>query len=251
MANNRRYVDGRRLYAPVEAGTLSGSPCVVGSRCAVALMDRDAAGWATVEAKGVFELTVTGATVPGTPIYYTANADPTLRLGIVPTALFFGYAMETKVGGGAGLVDVYVSEASGISTLAAGSLAGTVVANVADANVIGGIPLLFRVDVADGASGDVDVVSTHRVRVIDAWLVKTANASSAHANTMQVANAANAITNAMSLNNVADTTIVRAAAINDANAEIAAGGTLRVIRVRADPAGQVGCTVYVSAIRVA
>ena len=251
MPNNMRYIDGRRLYGPVEAGTVSGSPCVIGSRAGVAQMARDAANSAVVDFGGVYELTVTGATVPGTPIYYTANADPTLRLGIVATGIFFGYALETQAGPGAGLIDVVVSEASGISTLGAGSLDGTEVSNVANINAIGGIPVLHRVDVADAATGDIDTVITHRTRVLDAWLVKTANASSAHANTIQVSNGANAITNAMSLNNVADTTIVRAGTINDANHEIAAGGTLRIARVRADPAGQVACTVYVLGIRVA
>lgn len=251
MATNRVFEDGRRLNLPVEAGTLSGSPCVVGSRCGVALTDRDAAGNASIDFKGVFNLPVTGVTAIGTPIYYTANADPTLRLGVVATALFFGYALEVQ-NPGPGVIQVYVSEASGISTLAAGSLAGTVVANVANNNLIGGIPVVHRFDVADGATADIDFVLTHKTRIIDAWLVKTANASSNDANSMQLQTAAAAaITDAMSLQNVADTTIVRATQINDANHEIAAGGTLRIRRVRAVAGGQVGCTIYVSALRVA
>ena len=247
MPNNKRYVDGRKLYGPVEAGTVSGSPAVIGSRGGVAQGARDAANSAVMDFGGVYELTVTGATAPGTPIYYTANANPALRLGIVPTGIFFGYAVETKAGGGAGLVDVKVSEASGISTLAAGSLDGTSAANVADANVVGGIPALHRIDVADAATGNVDVVITHKTRVIDAWAVKTADAGGA-ANTVQVSNGANAITDAMVIN-IADQTIARAATINDANHEIAAGGTLRIARVKAG--GNAACIVYVLGIRVA
>jgi predicted RecA/RadA family phage recombinase len=250
MATNRTYEDGRRLYSVVEAGTVSGSPCVVGSRCGVALTTRDANNSATVEFKGVFRLTVTGATVPGTPIYYTANANPALRLGIVATALFFGYALDTQAGPGAGIIQVYVSEASGISTLAAGSLTGTVMANVANANAVGGIPVVHRVNVAGGAAGNVDTVITHKTRVIDVWAVHTGGAGEAN-DTILVANGANAITDAMSWA-TADATIVRAANIDDANHEILAGGTLRITTTDDDAGGDVGAgIVYVLGLRVA
>ncbi len=249
MANNKRYVDGRKLYVPVSAGTVSGSPVAVGSRCGVALTDRDASGNATVDFKGVYELTVTGITAVGTPIYYTENADPTLRLGVVPTALFFGYALEAK-GAPAGLIDVYVSEASGISQLAAGSLVGTVVANVADANQIGGIPVLHRINIAGGAAGNTDVVLTHKTRVIDVWAVHTGGAGET-ADTIRVFNGAAAITDAMSWAG-ADKAVVRAGEIDDASHEIAAGGTLRVTTTDADTGGDVGAgIVYVLGIRVA
>lgn len=249
MANNKTYTEGRRLYLPVEAGTLSGSPCVVGSRCGVALVDRDAAGNATIDFKGVYRLPVTGATVVGTAIYYTANANPALRLGIVPTAIFFGYALEAQAGP-AGTIDVYVSEASGISQLAAGSLVGTLVANVANANVIGGIPVVHRIDIAGGAAGNTDVLLTHKTRIIDVWAVHTAGAGEAN-DTIQLFNGAGAISDAMDWSG-ADTLIVRAGAINDANHEVAAGGTLRVTTTDNDAGGDVGAgIVYVLGIRVA
>lgn len=252
MANNRVYEDGRRLYLPVEAGTVSGSPVAVGSLCGVALTTRDTANSASVETEGVFDLSVTGATTPGTPIYYTANANPALRLGIVATALFFGYALGTQAGPGAGIVPVRISEASGISTLAAGSLVGTNVANVANGNLVGGIPVLHRFDVADAATGDTDYVITQKEFIVNVWLLKTANASSADANSIQLqTGAGTAITDAISLNNVPDTTIVRAGTIDDATALIAAGGTLRIHRVRAVAGGQIGCTVFVLAYRSA
>ncbi|MHB1131661.1 MAG: capsid cement protein [Chloroflexota bacterium] len=248
MANNRRYVDGRKLYMPVEAGTLSGSPVVVGSRCGVALTDRDAAGNATVEHKGVFALTVNGVTAIGTPIYYTANANPALRLGVVATALFFGYALQAQAA--PGIVDVYVSEASGISALAAGSLAGTVVANVAADNVIGGIPLTFIVAIPGGAAAAKNVLMTHKVRVIDVHAVHTGGAGEAN-DTITVGNGANAITDAMSWAG-ADAAVVRAASLDDANHEIAIGGSLRVTTTDDDAGGDVGAgIVYVTAIRVA
>lgn len=130
---------------------------------------------------------------------------------------------------------------------ASSAISGNNVGNVANANVVGGIPVIFRIDIADAATGDVDVVSTHKVRVIDAWAVKTANAGGA-ANTIQVKNGANAITDAMSIN-INDQAIVRAASIDDAQHEIAAGGTLKVTRTKAG--GNAACIVYVSALRVA
>ena len=248
MAKNKVYDEGRKLYLPVEAGTVSGSPCVVGSRCGVALTDRDAAGNAVVDFKGVYDLTVTGITAPGTPVYYTANADPDQRLGVVATALFFGYALETK-GASAGVIRVYVSEASGISQVPAGSMVGTLVANVANANVIGGIPVIHRINITGGAAGDTDVVLTHKTRIIDVWAVHTSAGETD--DTIQLFNGATAISDAMSWAG-ADKTVVRAASIDDASHEVAAGGTLKVTTTDDDAGNDVGSgIVYVLGIRVA
>ena len=136
--------------------------------------------------------------------------------------------------------------------LAAGAAAegiyGTLVRFVADANVIGGIPVLHRVAVADGVTADVDVVLTHKTLVTDVWLVKTAGAGGAN-DTIQVKSTGNAITNAMDIN-VADQTVVRAGTIDDARHEIAAGGILRVTRTKV-AAANVACVVYVLGVRVA
>lgn len=135
--------------------------------------------------------------------------------------------------------------------LAAGAAAegiyGTQVRLVADANVIGGVPVLHRIDVADGVTGDVDVTLTHKTRVVEAWLVKTAGAGGAN-DTITVKNGATAITDAMSIN-VADKVVVRAGTIDDAQHEIAAGGTLRVTRTKVT--ANVACVVYVLGVRVA
>jgi len=127
-------------------------------------------------------------------------------------------------------------------------LDGVQVSNVANANVIGGVPVLHRVDVAAGATGDVDTVLTHKTRVINSWLVKTA-ANGGGAGTIQVKNGANAITDAMSIN-VNDQSVVIAATIDDAQHEIAAGGTMRITRTRTSSTSE-ACTVYVSGVRVA
>ena len=132
--------------------------------------------------------------------------------------------------------------------IAANALDGTIAKDAADANVIGGLMVLHRVDVADGATADVDVTLTHKTRVLDVWLVKTAAAGGA-SDTITVKNGATAITDAMDIN-VADKIIVRAGTIDDAQHEIAAAGTLRVTRTKSS-ANNVACTVYVLGLRVA
>lgn len=125
-------------------------------------------------------------------------------------------------------------------------LTGLHSAVVANANVIGGNTVLHRIDIADGASGNTDVTLTHKTRVIDAWVVLTAAGNAG--NTYTVQNSGSAITNAITPGS-SDTTLARAAQINDANHEISAAGTLRVAHVRAG--GSSAAIVYVLGIRVA
>lgn len=116
---------------------------------------------------------------------------------------------------------------------------------VADANTVAGIPVLHRINVAAGANGDTDVVLKNKTRVIDAWVVLTgAGVTSA---VLTVKNGANAITDGIAASG-ADTTIDRAATIDDAQHEIAAGGTLRV--TGSGGATQPAATVYVLGVRV-
>lgn len=135
---------------------------------------------------------------------------------------------------------------TGTNELQDNSLDGTKAANGANANVIGAIPVVHRINIAAGANADTDVVLTHKTRVIDAWLVLTgAGVTSA---TLQVKNGANAITNAMAASG-SDKALVRTAEVDDAQHEIAAGGTLRV--TGAGGATQPAATVYVLGLRVA
>jgi hypothetical protein len=116
----------------------------------------------------------------------------------------------------------------------------------ADKNPIGAFEVVHRIDVADAATGDVDVTLTHKTRVIDVMVVKTGGAGAA-GNTYQVKNGANAITNAID-GNVADKALRWAGEIDDAQHEIAANGTLRVTRTKVG--GNAACIVYVKGIRV-
>jgi hypothetical protein len=107
-------------------------------------------------------------------------------------------------------------------------------------------PVWHRIDLAAGALADTDVVLTHKTRIIDAFLIlRGAGVSST---TLQVKNGASAITNAMAASG-SDQALVRAATIDDAAYEIAAGGTLRV--TSASGATQPAASVYVLGLRVA
>lgn len=133
-----------------------------------------------------------------------------------------------------------------LSDLVAAILDGTATKVVADDNVIGGIPVIHRIDLAAGALADTDVTLTHKTRVIDAWLIL--RGAGVATTTLQVKNGANAITDAMAASG-SDKALVRAATIDDAYHEIAAAGTLRV--TSATGATQPDATVYVLGIRVA
>lgn len=115
---------------------------------------------------------------------------------------------------------------------------------IADLNTVGQAPVIHRLAIAD-AAGDTDIVLEHKTRVIDAWAVKKGGAGGA-GDTVTLKNAGTAITDAMDLN-VADKAVARAGTIDDAQYEIAAGGTLRVTAAKASDCE---CDVYVLGIRV-
>jgi len=122
---------------------------------------------------------------------------------------------------------------------------GTYVKEVAESNVIGGIPVKFMIPIAAAALGNTDIVMTHKVRVLDAYLIL--RGAGVATTTLQVFNATNAITDAMDASG-SDKAVVRAAEIDDAAYEIAAGGTLRV--TSAAGATQPAALVVVDAVRV-
>ena len=124
-------------------------------------------------------------------------------------------------------------------------LTGSKIAVVADDNVIGGIPVVHRIDIADGAA-DTDVTLTHKTRIIDVVVIKTATAGGA-GDSIVIKNSANAITDVIVLND-SDKVISRASTIDDAFHEIAASGTLRCTTLNNT---NNACTVYVHGLRVA
>jgi hypothetical protein len=144
--------------------------------------------------------------------------------------------------------DILVTRVSTISlqAVADGNLTGAKVANVADSNAAGGIRLIHRFDISAGANADKDIVLTHKERVIDARLVL--QGAGVASSVCTVKNGANAITDTMAASG-ADKAVVRAASLDDAQWDIAAGGTLRV--TFSAGATQPAATVFVETIRVA
>lgn len=104
MATNEKFAVGDELSIPVPAYAVSGSPVQVLGLIGVCTTTRDAAGNATVKMKGVFELTVTGVTAIGTPVFITTATG---ALVVAPGAgvNLLGHALTVK-GAGAGPVNV-------------------------------------------------------------------------------------------------------------------------------------------------
>ncbi len=123
-------------------------------------------------------------------------------------------------------------------------LTGDKVAVVADDNVVGGIPVIHRIDVADGA-GDTDVILTHKTRIIDVRVVKTSTAGGA-GDSIVIKNGSDAITDVIVLND-SDKVISVASTIDDQYHEIAASGTLKCTTLNNT---NNACTVYVYGLRV-
>ncbi len=111
------------------------------------------------------------------------------------------------------------------------ALAGQQVANVANANTEGGIPLVYRINIAavgaTSLTADVDVTVVDKIRVLDVMVLKTAGTTGGGNENVTIKSTGAAITDVMSWTGV-DKSIVRAATIDDAQHEIAAGKTLRV-----------------------
>lgn len=132
--------------------------------------------------------------------------------------------------------------------IAAASLTGLVCKVVADANVIGGIPVIHRIAMAGGATATIPVVLTHKTRILDAQVILKGLGTAG--DTITVKNGANAITDAIDIND-ADKTISRAATIDDAQYEVAAGATLNITETDGGGNDSPACEVVIYGIRVA
>lgn len=195
---------------------------------------------AAVDSAGVWVQSGLVATVDGTALAAEITSRQAITTDLASTA-------NAK---GASLVGIEDSAGIITATTVEGALAekldGRRVANVADANIVGGIPVVHIVAIADGATGDTDVTLTHKTEVIDVVVVKTVAAGGA-SDTITVKNGATAITNAIDIN-IADKTIARAGTVDDASFDIAAAGTLRITRTKVS-AANVACRVYVYGVR--
>jgi hypothetical protein len=246
----------------------------------VAVDDENAAGVTVVDfGQRVHDLAVTdrggGGIAVGTTLFY---ADATNDIDDVTTGTPFGYAMEAVGAGltatiqvlhvpghgaatlGAGVVSAANLAADAVETakilngnvtlgkMAAESVDGAKIAESADAAVLGAVPLLYHYRIPDvGAPTDYDIVVTSKIRVVDAWILNTGIGAHAANDTIQFKNGANAITNAIAKTAATDI-IVRAGTIDDARADIADGGTLRITATKAT---NIACEAYVLAYRIA
>ncbi|HEY8767997.1 MAG TPA: DUF2190 family protein [Dehalococcoidia bacterium] len=96
MAKNRAFANARKNYYPVASGVLSGDPTCVGQIPGVALTDRDAAGYASLDTGGAYSLEVEGQPAAGDILYWhsTKTINATSSGGTR-----FGYAMQTIASG--------------------------------------------------------------------------------------------------------------------------------------------------------
>ena len=257
MATNRAFDAGRNLSvtATHPALPLSGQPLRVGLLTGVALCNERAAGDVTADfGPAVYNLPVRGiddqgasAVIPGDKLYYVdADVnDGTGYLSKKSSGYFFGFALGSVNVSTTTTIAVAISFAANSATLGDATLIGTQMAAVANANVIGGIPVIHRISIADGAA-DTDVLLTHKTRVLDVWVQKITSTGGA-SDAITVKNVTNAITDVMSLNSVAAGILVRCLSIAAAYHEITAG---TVLRVTAGHTTNNACTVYVLGIRV-
>ena len=248
MLNETHDPDNVRLVCSYPTTPEAGGVVIYGNLVGIAEGDEDATTGETVVKLGpwIGDQSVTdsvGGGIAKGDSLFASKATPVV-LSNLSTGVFFGWANAAVGAGLTATIEVIkdafaggVLGASSIGTtqLAAGAVTlvkvspntmdGTIAKNVAESDVIGGMDLVYMVPVTAGANADIDITVTHKIRVLDATvLLRGAGVTSA---VFTVKNTANAITDGMAASG-SDKAIVRAATIDDAYYEIAAGGKLRV-----------------------
>lgn len=174
--------------------------------------------------------------------FLLVDADPSVSPGVVAGIGSIALTKDTAA--------LFVKTGAGDTAWAAGSattgITGLMAKFVAAANVIGGIPVLHQIDIAD-ASADTDLVLTHKTLIVDAWFHNTGIAAHASADTLQLKNGSTAITAATAKTATVEA-VIRFLTFVAAQKTIAAGGTLRVTAVKST---NVAASVFVLGIRVA
>ena len=194
---------------------------------------------------------VKSAWVSGNLVFYDDSGGIIFTIDSDNRSFVFPSGATLDLSAATGLLSLSAGEIV-LADIAAATLDGTVAKVSADADVIGAIPVLHQIVIADAASGNEEVTLTHKTRVTDVWVVKTVADGHATEDTIVVGAGASAITEAMAIGLLNDTGLTRAATIDDANHEIAAAGALRVTWVKGSGGGNdVSCIVYVLGVRVA
>ena len=124
-------------------------------------------------------------------------------------------------------------------------LTGLVLKQIADNNVIGAIPVVFKIPVAD-SQANYDILMTHTVLVLDFWAIAV-GAGHATNDTLTLKNGTDSITNAVQKGDV-DKAVKRAGTIDPAYQIVEAGNNLRVAAVKAT---NCAADCYVLAVRIA
>ena len=121
---------------------------------------------------------------------------------------------------------------------------GRMVRAMDDGEDFGFIPVVLRVNTAAGADNTVALTMERKFTVTDVQAQNIGGAG-ASSDTLQVKNGASAISNALDMSG-ADNVIVRAGTIDDAQMEIAAGGTLNVVATDDSGDNQPAKIVYIT-----
>ena len=121
---------------------------------------------------------------------------------------------------------------------------GRMVRAMDDGEDFGFIPVMLRVNTAAGADNTVALTMERKFTVTDVQAQNIGGAG-ASSDTLQVKNGASAISNALDMSG-ADNVIVRAGTIDDAQMEIAAGGTLNVVALDDSGDNQPAKIVYIT-----
>ncbi len=206
-------------------------------------------GFGTIAAGGIASNAVTTAKILDANVTLAKIADGTGLSVIGRGANSAG--VNADIVGTDGQVLRVAGTALGFGAIAAAGitdavLTGAKAAVVADDAVVGGIPVVLNIAIADGVTADKDIVLTHKTEILEVVVQKRGAAGGA-SDTIQLKNTADAITNALDIN-VADKTIVRPGTIDDAFSTIAAAGTLRITMTKAS-AENTACQVTIFGVR--
>jgi hypothetical protein len=120
---------------------------------------------------------------------------------------------------------------------------GRLVRAMDDGEDFGFIPVMLRVDTTGGATATTSLTMERKFTVIDAHAILKADGGN-NSNKVELLNASTTITGDMIVGTAGDKDIVRASEIDDAQMEIAAGGTLGV-KVTAAASDLPALVVYV------
>lgn len=112
-------------------------------------------------------------------------------------------------------------------------------------DLVPGAAMTLKLDVADGATADVDTAVLPFGIEIDEIMVRAGGANGANANTIQLKTTGNvAISDAVSMNGKVAGDLIRAANIALATAAVNAGSALRVTRTRAGGVASARVLIY-------